>query len=209
MPLCICKWVNFATLYYLPAGCSIRSIYMRQPWRCLILHLPKCLHGSRAYLGFPLQAVTKTKKIQGPMLLILDGHGFHLSNMVKSTYAEEINMCCLPPRTTHVFQTLDVVIFHPSKAQFNRITQKPKAGNTWWKEPINCWRTNFTKFLKQPWESMTVALVKKDLWKCCLFPLEQNAIDTSKISDNLSNPPLPSSNLLNPNPPKSAEKKNL
>ena len=92
------------------------------------------------------------------------------------------------------------------KLYFNRITQKPKACNTWWKEPINCWKTNFTKFFKQPWESAKVTLIKTGLWKCCLFPLEQNAIDTSRISDNLSNPPPSSSNLSNPNPPTSAEK---
>lgn len=92
------------------------------------------------------------------------------------------------------------------KVYFNRITQKPKVCNTWWKEPINCWKTNFTKFFKQPWKSAKVTLIKTGLWKCYLFPLGQNAIDASRISDNLSNPPPSSSDLSNPNPPTSAEK---
>ena len=53
---------------------------------------------------------------------------------------------------------------------------------------------------------MTVALIKKGFQKCGIISLKHNPVDTSRLSDNSSKPPAPSSNLSNPNPPTSADK---
>ena len=144
--------------------------------------------------------ISQTQNIEGPKLLILDGHGSHLSiDSIDLCRRKNIHMYCLSPHTTHVFQPLDVVIFHPLKAHFNWTTQNLKLATLGWKEPINYCKTNFTKLFKQPWESMTVALIKTGFRKCAIFPLNRSSIDTSRLSGNSSNPPPTSSNLSNLN----------
>ena len=71
--------------------------------------------------------ISQTQNIEGPKLLILDGHGSHLSiDSIDLCRRKNIHMYCLSPHTTHVFQPLDVVIFHPLKAHFNWTTQNLK-----------------------------------------------------------------------------------
>ena len=43
-----------------------------------------------------------------------------------------------------------------------------------------------------------MALIKTDFRKCGIFPLDRSAIDTSRLSGHLSNPPPPPT-LSNPN----------
>ena len=62
--------------------------------------------------------------------------------------------------TIHIFQSLDMVLFHPLNAHFYRLTQNLKLVRYRWKEPINYCKIKFTKLLKEPWESMTVMLIK-------------------------------------------------
>ena len=56
---------------------------------------------------------------------------------------------------------------------------KPKACNTWMEG--------------------TKQLLIIGFQKCGIFPLDRSAIDTSRLSGNLWNPPPPSSNSSNPN----------
>ncbi|KLO08249.1 DDE-domain-containing protein, partial [Schizopora paradoxa] len=49
-----------------------------------------------------------------PILLILDGHGSHLTDeMVELAIKNNIHLLCLPPHCTHKLQPLDVGIFGP------------------------------------------------------------------------------------------------
>ena len=101
-----------------------------------------------------------TIHIPGPKLLILDGHGSHLNiDIISLCQENNIQLYCLPTHTTHIFQPLDVVVFCPVKSHFNKITQHLKLTTLGWSNPINCCKTNFSKIYKEPWESMTVALV--------------------------------------------------
>ena len=84
------------------------------------------------------------------------------------------------------------------------MTQNLKLATLGWKEPINCCKTNFTKLFKQPWESMTVALIKTGFRKWGIFPLDRSAIDTSQQSGQSSNPPPPSTSSNPPPPPTSS-----
>ena len=54
---------------------------------------------------------------------------------------------------------VDVVIFRPVKAHFNKITQHLKLATLGWSHPINCCKTNFTKIFKDPLESITAVLI--------------------------------------------------
>ena len=83
---------------------------------------------SELFYGFIYKLfIPHTIHIPGPKLLTLDGHGSHLNIEIINLYQENnIYLYCSPPHTTHIFQPLGVVIFHPVKAHFNKITQHLK-----------------------------------------------------------------------------------
>ena len=55
------------------------------------------------------------------MLVIMDGHGTHMTgDTVDLCNREGIDLCILPPHTTHVLQPLDVGIFNSYKAAYRR-----------------------------------------------------------------------------------------
>ena len=85
---------------------------------------------------------------------------------------------------THVFQLLDVVIFHPIKSHFSRLIQHIKLATPGWKKTVNCCKTNFTKLFKEPWESMSTALIKTGFRKCGIHPLNRNAIDKNRFTQD-------------------------
>ena len=85
---------------------------------------------------------------------------------------------------THVFQPLDVVIFHPVKSHFSRLTQHIKLATLAWKKPVNCCKTNFTKLFKEPWESMSTALIKTGFRKCGIHSLNRNTINKNRFTQD-------------------------
>ncbi|KDQ06448.1 hypothetical protein BOTBODRAFT_121535, partial [Botryobasidium botryosum FD-172 SS1] len=49
-----------------------------------------------------------------PIVLLFDGHGSHVtSEMVNAAFEHNIFLFCLPPKTTHKLQPLDVGVFNP------------------------------------------------------------------------------------------------
>ena len=159
---------------------------------------------SELFYGFISKLfILHTNQIAGPKLLILDGHGSHLNiNIINLCRESDIHLYCLPPQTTHIFQPLDVVIFRPVKAHFNKITQHLKLATLGSSNPINCSKTNFTRIFKEPWESVTVALIKKGFQKCGISPLDRDAIDKSRLSGksaNANSPKQQSAATSNPN----------
>ena len=139
---------------------------------------------SELFYGFIFKLfVPHTIQIPGPKLLILDGHGSHLNiDIINLCHENNVHLYCLPPHTTHIFQPLDVVIFRPVKVYFNKITQNLKLATLEWSNPINCCKTNFTRIFKEPWESITVSLIKKGFQKCGISPLDRDAINKSRFS---------------------------
>ena len=104
--------------------------------------------------------IPKTRHIASQKLLILDDHGSHLDiNTIQLCRANNIHLYCLPPHTTHIFQPLDVVIFHPVKSHFSYLTPHIKLATLGWKRPVKCFKINFTKLFKEPWESVSTALI--------------------------------------------------
>ena len=101
--------------------------------------------------------IPHTKAIPGPKLLKHDGCGLCLTiDIINMCWENNVYLYCLPPHTTHIFQPLDVVIFHPVKAHFNKITQNLKLATLGWSDPSNCCKTNFTKIFKELWQSITL-----------------------------------------------------
>ena len=56
-----------------------------------------------------------------PVLLIMDGHGSHISiELIELARANGIHLLCLPSHTSHLLQPLDVGVFKSFKSYFNK-----------------------------------------------------------------------------------------
>ena len=52
-----------------------------------------------------------------PVLLVLDGHGSHITiDVIKYAQSKEIHLLCLPSHTSHILQLLDVGVFKSFKS---------------------------------------------------------------------------------------------
>lgn len=61
------------------------------------------------WFGFFLQHIPPTR----PVLLIMDGHGSHMSiDLIELAQSNGVHILCLPSHTTHVLQPLDVGFCH-------------------------------------------------------------------------------------------------
>ena len=69
---------------------------------------------SELFYGFLNQLfIPRTRHINGPKLQVLDGHRSHLDiKSIELCRNNFVHMYCLPSNTMHIFQPLDVVIFH-------------------------------------------------------------------------------------------------
>ena len=67
-----------------------------------------------AWLEQVFDRYTRRKARRQYRLLILDGHGSHLSTeFIEYCYSHRILLFVFPPHSTHSLQPLDVVVFHP------------------------------------------------------------------------------------------------
>jgi hypothetical protein len=65
-----------------------------------------------------------------PVLLIMDGHGTHMSiELIELARSNGIHLLCLPSHTTHILQPLDVGVFKSFKATFSKACSKYLAAH--------------------------------------------------------------------------------
>ncbi|KAK2770828.1 transposase [Colletotrichum kahawae] len=66
----------------------------------------------------------EAKRLRSKRLLVIDGHGSHVSDdFMWLCYCEQIYLACLPAHSSHVTQLLDVSIFSPLKKAFYGATR--------------------------------------------------------------------------------------
>ena len=65
-----------------------------------------------------------------PMLLIMDGHGTHMSiELIELARSSGVHLLCLPSHTTHILQPLDVGVFRSFKSNFSKACSKYLAAH--------------------------------------------------------------------------------
>ena len=74
---------------------------------------------------------SKTHSTGAKRLLILDGHGSHLTADFDAFCKEHAIIClCMPPHTSHLLQPLDVGVFGPLKRAYGKLVEEMMvAGN--------------------------------------------------------------------------------
>lgn len=75
-------------------------------------------------VAYQARTAGRQTKYAKPIVLLLDGHGSHITPRVrKLAYENKIFLFCLPPKTNHKAQPLDVAIFNLVQAAW-----KPACG---------------------------------------------------------------------------------
>ena len=65
-----------------------------------------------------------------PVLLIMDGHGTHISiELIELAQSNGVHLLCLPSHTTHILQPLDVGVFKSFKSNFSKTCSKYLAAH--------------------------------------------------------------------------------
>ena len=65
-----------------------------------------------------------------PVLLVLDGHGSHITiEVIEYARSNNIHMLCLPSHTSHILQPLDVGVFKSFKSFFSKACRQYMAKN--------------------------------------------------------------------------------
>jgi len=121
-------------------------------------------------------------QIKFPVVLYLDGHSSHLTlPLVQFCRSNQIELIALYPNATHIFQPLDVSVFHPIK-------------NAWQKTVCN-WRLknedqrlrkDFAPILKTTLDSLTnlESMIKNGFKTCGLLPFSVNTVNFNILDKN-------------------------
>ena len=65
-----------------------------------------------------------------PVLLVLDGHGSHITiDVIEHARSNDIHLLCLPSHTSHILQPLDVGVFKSFKTFFSKVCSQYMAKN--------------------------------------------------------------------------------
>lgn len=68
---------------------------------------------------------TKAKSLNRPRMLLLDGHGSHVTlDFIEYCTQNRIHLLVLPPHSTHTLQPLDVVMFKPLASAYSKELQE-------------------------------------------------------------------------------------
>ena len=114
-----------------------------------------------------------------PTLLIIDGHGSHISYSVIKRGMEENIIILLPPHTTNVIQLLDVDLFRSLTGDYQNIN-----------------KTNFTAILKGSFErSMSLPTRKNGFRKTGVYPFNSEMGLIPMAPSLSSTPPISTSTL--------------
>ena len=115
----------------------------------------------------------KSRNIEFPVILYLDGHRSHLNLEISEIFAEnDIVLICFPPNTTHILQPCDVALFKPLKEL--------------WRTRVNEWTSqkpdnivnvrNLSHLLNDVWQNLPERYGQKGFMACGLYPFNPEAV---------------------------------
>ena len=114
-----------------------------------------------------------------PLLLIQDGASSHMSApLIRSAIANDVVIMCLPPKTTHITQPLDVAVYRKMKLETSKVMRQAKMI----KSDLWVAKRNISGVFKVIFErSFTMSCITEGFKKCGIFPFNPNAIDKSLL----------------------------
>ncbi|KAF8710189.1 DDE superfamily endonuclease, partial [Rhizoctonia solani] len=133
-----------------------------------------------------LQTATQRQVLEAPIVLLLDGHGSHISTQIlEAAFKNHMFIICLPPKTTHKLQPLDVGVFNLVQGDWKkRCKDSARAGI-----PIN--KVAAISRYMEAWKAGLHSAAVKDAWRQSgQYPLNPNIFGDedyapSKVSSTL------------------------
>jgi hypothetical protein len=128
---------------------------------------------------FKGQFLPKTKSIDGPKLLIYDGHISHVSiELVRVALDNHVSILKLPPHTTHFLQPCDVSAFKPLKTKWDALLVD------WQRHHYGCTlnKADFSRLIGKAWPSLTEHNIKAGFLKTGIFPLNPAAVSEGEYN---------------------------
>ena len=115
-----------------------------------------------------------------PALLIMDGHGSHVSiDVIELARDNDIHLLCLPSHTTHILQLYDIGVFKLFKFNFSKACTRYLAANPG--RVITSDR--LASLVAEAWpHSFTALNVMSGFKKCGVFPLNPSEICDRQIA---------------------------
>jgi hypothetical protein len=80
-------------------------------------------------LSFFNKSIPSGMSLNNQHLLILDGHGNHVTQVIEQAKEFGLNMITLPSNTSYVLQPLDVSCFKPFKTTFKKVKDATMSKN--------------------------------------------------------------------------------
>ncbi len=128
--------------------------------------------------------VSETRHLNGPTILVLDGHKSHLTmRVVQKAITHNISIVCLPAHSTHLLQPLDVAVFSPVKTAWRKIVSRENKENSF----QNIDKSTFTNYFSQliaGREAFKQAHVVSGFDTTGIFPLDRTRIPEEKLTIN-------------------------
>lgn len=114
-----------------------------------------------------------------PVLLLQDGAVSHISPMlIECAIENNVILLCLPSKTTHILQPLDVAVYKTMKTETaKQISHAKMLKTNFWvskKNVSSIFRTIFER-------SFTIACITQGFRKCGIYPFNPNAIDKTLL----------------------------
>ncbi|VDI13101.1 Hypothetical predicted protein [Mytilus galloprovincialis] len=114
-----------------------------------------------------------------PIMLLQDGAISHISPMlIDSALKNDVILLCLPSKTTHILQPLDVAVYKNMKIE----TTKQVSNAKMLKSDLWVSKKNVSSIFKVIFEgSFTMACITQGFKKCGIYPFDPNAIDKTLL----------------------------
>lgn len=109
-----------------------------------------------------------------PVLLLLDGHGSHISlRVIRMAKGSNVHILCLPPHTTHLYQPLDKSVFGILKKEFaaaeSALMRRSGAAKIG--------KQHFLKLLKTAWmKTLTPSNITAGFRACGVWPVDPTQV---------------------------------
>lgn len=126
-----------------------------------------------------LKHFVKHAPAERPLLLFMDQHETHVSKAsVDICRAHGVEMVCLPAKTSHLLQPLDVAVFAPLKTAFSQLASRMGLV----RGDLVVGKSHLPAVLKSAQlKAVTLSNIKSGFRKTGLFPLNRMAVDSSKV----------------------------
>lgn len=121
------------------------------------------------------------RNVKTPVLLIFDGHNSHITySMLQVAKERGVEIVCMPAHTSHVFQPLDVAVYHPLKVVWRELLHKHNRET----RHLAIGKPSFPILLNQLFKAICAKPenVLAGFRKCGLVPLDKEAIPKAAIT---------------------------